>query len=379
MFNFMNPHKTIRLTSIKAIWMIAIIILLLCFLMEKDLIEAHIDGTAYWFSSDGPQYYQMYLSYLDLNYFDSDFIRFSNPLLYVLIGVGLPSLTLWLTNGGMWLTNLFNILFLFWGLSALLESLPVNNNTVGAIRWKFLGYFMLFPYVLPGIISINKEIFCLASALFFSAYFLNGDRKYLFLTLFSAFLSRYFLVVVYLVVVVAISCSDIINRRWFNRSLVICALIFSLVVPALFSIDYPGYSIEANIDTYGTANNYFISLQNIGLYFLVYPLKLFALASSKLFNFIKGTLDFSNRPADYMELFVSVYSVIIITMAGWLLATSKLNDISRRFIWLGFLSPYVLAWVPTYHWRYYIFSVVFLLVGILLRKYPCIDISQGRT
>ena len=353
--------------------MLAIISLLLCFLMEKKLIEWHIDGAAYWFSSDGPQYYRMYLNYIELNYFDSDFIRLSNPLLYVLIGVGLPSLTLWCTNGGMWLTNLFNVLFLFWGLLALLKSLPGNSNTVGTIRWKFLGYFMFFPYVLPGIVSINKEVFCLASALFFSAYLLNGDRKHLFLTLLSAFLSRYFLVVVYLVVVVAISCSDIINRRWFKGSLAICALMFSLVVPALFNIEYPGYSIEANLDSYGTANNYFISLQKLGLYFLVYPLKLFALASSKLLNFFKGTLDFTDRPADHMELLVSVYSVIIMTIAGFLLATRKLNDISKRFIWLGFLSPYILAWVPTYHWRYYIFSVVFWLTGILLRKYPKVD------
>lgn len=358
--------------------MLAIISVLLCLLMEKNLIEWNVEGTAYWFSSDGPQYYKMYLDYIELNYFTSDFFRFGNPLLYVLIGVGIPSLTLWFTDGGMWLTNLLNILFLFWGLLALLKSLPENSNTVGVIRWKFLGYFLLFPYVLTGIISINKEVFCLASALFFSAYFLNGDRKYLFLTLFSAFLSRYFLVVVYLALVTAISSSKIMDRRWFKGSLAICALIFSLVVPALFKIDYPGYSIEVNLDTFGTANNIFISIQNIGLYFLVYPLKLFALASSKLLNFLKGTLDFENRPTDYMELFVSVYSVITMMMAGWLLATRKLHDISKRFIWLGFLSPYIIAWVPTYHWRYYIFSVVFWLMGILLRKYSSIDISQGR-
>ena len=374
----MKLNNNIRVTSIRMTWILATIIFLLCLLMEKDLIEAHIDGAAYWFSSDGPQYYKMYLSYLELNYFDSNFINFSNPLFYVLIGVGLPSLTLWFTNGDMWLTNLLNIFLLFWGLLALLKCLPRYSNTVGYIRWKFLGYFLFFPYVLPGIISINKEVFCLASALFFSAYFLDGDRKHLFLALFSAFLSRYFLVLVYLVVVVGISYADIINRRWFKGLLITCALIFSLVVPALFHIDYPGYSIEANLDTYGTANNYFISLQNMGLYFLVYPLKLFALASSKLFNFLQGTLDFENRPTDYMELLVSVYSVVIMTMAGWLLATRKLHDIPKRFIWLGFLSPYILAWVPTYHWRYYVFSVVFWLIGILLRKYSFMDISQGR-
>jgi len=358
--------------------MLAIVFSLLCLLMEKNLIQGNIDGAAYWFSSDGPHYYNMYLNYIELNYFTSDFFRFSNPLLYVLIGVGIPSLTLWFTDGGMWLTNLLNILFLFWGLLALLNSLPENSNTVGAIRWKFLGYFLLFPYVLAGIISINKEVYCLASALFFSAYSLKGDRKHLFLTLFSAFLSRYFLVVVYLGVVIAISSSYIMNSRWFKVSLAICALIFSLVVPVLFKVDYPGYSMEVNLDTYGTANNIFIGIQNMGWYFLVYPFKLFALASSKLFNFLKGTLDFENRPADYMELLVSVYSVIIMTMAGWLLVTRKLHDISKRFIWLGFLSPYILAWAPTYHWRYYIFSVVFWLMGILLRKYSCMDISQGR-
>jgi len=358
--------------------MLAMACLLLCLLMEKNLIQGHIDGAAYWFSSDGPQYYNMYLNYIELNYFTSDFFRFGNPLLYVLIGVGLPSLTLWFTDGGMWLTNLLNVLFLFWGLIALLKSLPENTDIVGAIRWKFLGSFLLFPYVLAGIISINKEIFCLASALFFSAYFLKGDRKYLFLTFFSAFLSRYFLVVVYIVVVIAISSFNIMDRRWFKGLLVICALIFSFIIPVLFKVDYPGYSIEDNLDTYGTANNLFISLQNIGWYFLVYPLKLFALASSKLLNFFKGTLDFENRPADYMELLVSVYSVIIMTIAGWLLATRKLHDIPRRFIWLGFLSPYILAWAPTYHWRYYIFSVVFWLMGILLRKYSCMGISQGK-
>jgi hypothetical protein len=187
------------------------------------------------------------------------------------------------------------------------------------------------------------------------------------------------LVVVYLAVVIAISSSNIMNRRWFKGFLIICALIFSLIVPVLFKVDYPGYSIEDNLDTYGTANNLFISIQNMGWYFLVYPLKLLALASSKFLNFLKGTLDFENRPADYMELLVSIYSVVIMTMAGWLLATRKLQDISKRFIWLGFLSPYILAWVPTYHWRYYIFSVVFWLMGILLRKCPSIDISQGRS
>ena len=214
----MKLYNIIRLTSIRLTWILATISSLLCLLMEKDLIEAHIDGAAYWFSSDGPQYYRMYLSYIELNYFDSDFIRFSNPLLYVLIGVGLPSLTLWCTNGGMWLTNLFNVLFLFWGLLALLKCLPGYSNTVGYIRWKFLGYFMFFPYVLPGIVSINKEVFCLASALFFSAYFLDGDENIYFSLCFLRSKQVFFGCCIssggcwYLV-------PRMINRRWFKGSL----------------------------------------------------------------------------------------------------------------------------------------------------------------
>ncbi|MCW3482252.1 hypothetical protein OL229_22290 [Neisseriaceae bacterium JH1-16] len=331
-------------------------------LLDGYLVDIHRNGLAYWISSDGPEYYRLYDTYSQLGAFDQGVFHIPPEYLPALLSVGAPVILLAIQDGHIWLTIISNILFFGFALYSLLNALPGKTS-----RAAILAQMFLFPYTIPGLFSVNKEIWCISATLLFSTFLLTKKKRHLLLALFCAFLSRYYLLVDFLVIISFMYSLRRLRRKRQQRSLFILAgAAFSLSLPSLINL-IPNYNAEEQVLADGRATQLFNMVMEHGLYIAAYPLKLIMLCSAKLLNFLTGNLDFDNRLFDHVELLVSVFSAIVLVRSLQILKHHP-SHIVRQFLLIGLLSPFPLLWAPTYHWRYYIFSTVFLCVGLAINR-----------
>lgn len=334
-----------------------------CLMLERELYEFHINGKAYWFSSDGPEYYKLYQRYMGIGAFDFNDFEGGFRELAPLFGVGFPVLVISLNSNSMYPILSINLLIFTFALLTLLVALPTRRA-----RLTLVCLIFFFPYTLPALFSINKEVFVISSALLFSAYMLNRKILILAFALSCALLARYYQFFAYLIVFAGL----IVHRNlpsiltYFVYFLTACVV--SVFLPVMMRLGVPIYNMNEQMWGNSSAANFFNLVSLNGGYVFVYPIKYFMLMTSKLTAFVRGKLHFIDRPMDGIELFVSVYSTLFFIWGIIALCRKRSVRISNALVVVGFLSPFSLMWAPTYHWRYYIFSTVFLIVAFAVNE-----------
>ena len=312
--------------------------------LRTSLLEAHLDGTIQYFSSDAATYFSLYSDvYEDIELTES----------FSLFMIGSPILFMKLTNGNLYMIQLLNLLLMGFALKVALDCLP--SSRAGA---HFLLGALIFPYFVFGFLSLNKEVYAMCSAILFGGYLIRGRLRDLFLALILAMCARYYMVLTMLVLVM-----------WFPRLkqprymlIIAVLLLFSITAPAVKEF-VPDYSWENVLDESGMAGLFFSWAIDAFAYAIIYPFKYIVLILQRAYSFILST----GREADTMEAVVSIATVWVLLSALKLL--SKRHNASfrvRQLIIAGLTAPIPMMWGDIMHWRYYSYVYFFFLYAIVV-------------
>ncbi len=115
------------------------------------------------------------------------------------------------------------------------------------------------------------------------------------------------------------------------------------------------------------ANITFSSLIRDGLYIVIYPFKYIILMLSKTYQGFNIGFNFSNRPQDLHEFFVSFLSLLVFSYSLYIYLFKR-KSTDTRFFYLGLFCPILLQFSDIFHWRYSAFVYVFFIFYIISYK-----------
>jgi hypothetical protein len=319
--------------------------------VRNTLAAWHETGEIYRVSSDAVVYVKSY----EQAYYKLDYSQYWDRGLFLR---SWPIIFLKVANGDIYGVLLFNL-----GVMAASLYLAIKNISSHTGRIFFLLGSFVFPYFTFGFLAINKEIYTIASAVFFAIYYLNGRIRYLLLSLLFAWFARYFMVASILFVF-CVFPRDRRPRYW----LAVVSLIGISFVGPVIKRHIPGYSGgEQILDSAGKTGALFVHIIDWYGYALLYPFKYFLLIPMRIWSLVSGL----GRAQDPMEAVVSVVTLGAIFCASAVYIRSKGDSIDhmriRNFVMMGFLAPIPIMWTEITHWRYYSFVYFFFLFAIALR------------
>lgn len=330
--------------TVSDLFLVVIFLVFLCclFLADSYLLVAHIDGSAVYFSSDGPEYYNDYVN----TYHSVDLFRTWQVFLRAS-----PILLLILTDGDLFPIQIFNLAVMFVAMRVAFSCLKTFEG-----RMIFLVSSLLFPYYMLGFLSLNKEVYAMCAAIFYAGYIVRGRLLHLLFSFALALMARYYMVASLLMVFATMPRRG--KPRW---SIILGALLaISVLAPTVKSL-VPQYSSEGLLDNSGETavllNNI---VSNYG-YFLLYPFKYILILVTRPYAFLSANTD------DLIGAIVSVWSLVALSIALWLWFSGKrLEPMVKRLIVVGLVAPIPMMWSEIMHWRYHSYVFFFFLFAILL-------------
>lgn len=252
---------------------------------------------------------------------------------------------------------LFNVLIFFSSIYFICNKLKINSFLVAFV-------LLLNPLTLSSIASLNKEIFIFPFLAFFVFGYVNNSLKYFIFAFLMCFFIRWHMFAFCLFFLAANYIK--INRKLFVFIALIVLSFAYILLSNAFSmvLENVKYSID-NYDGGGTGVFvWLLSLQEIGLYVLVFPLKsaqlLFATGISSLINGRLFDID-----AIYNYTFVALHCLLLLILFLVLLFRKKLkfsNDL--YYLSIIFISVFALSPVFAARYFYLVYVVwVFILCG----------------
>lgn len=326
---------------------LAVCFLVLCatlFLLRDVLTAAHTNGDIDFVSSDAGNYFAMYQAL---------FANVSLGDAPALLLVGSPIVMLKLTDGNLLPIQIAQLLL-------MVCSLKVGANSFATLRGRlaFIGGALMFPYFLFGFLSLNKEIFAMCSAIFFASYMSRGLLRHLIISLLLALCARYYMLIALLALVV------LFPRGGPPRYRMILAMLVSISLAAPFvKMLIPGYSSEGLIDAPTFTSVLFAKIIDSFGYALIYPVKYLVLIPTRAYSLLIDP----TRLANGMEGVVSIISLLVLTVAAWIMLSRKPTTVLvKRLILMALVAPIPIMWTEIMHWRYFSFVYFFFLFAIVL-------------
>ena len=324
---------------------VALAALLAVLLLTRDaLLVAHSDESIFYFSSDAATYFAAYEA------FYQNIEIAERPELFL---VGSPILFMKLADGNLFLIQLSQ-------LALMAVSLWVGVRCFSSFnaRLAFIVGALVFPYFLFGFMSLNKEVFAMCSAIFFTSYLVRGNKSHVLLALVLAICARYYMVIALLALLFLVPRDGPPRLKWTVALLVL----ISIAAPIAKST-VPAYSSEDLLEAPGVAGILFSKSIDSYAYFLVYPFKYLTLIPLRAYSFM---ID-STRLGNAMEGFISLLTLALVLPSLWLLFTGKaMAPLVRRLIIAALVAPVPIMWSEIMHWRYYSFVYFFLLTALVL-------------
>ncbi len=333
----------INITSVVLALVFSLMFVLL-WMLQDELLEAHLNEAIYFFSSDGSEYLRLYK-----NFYSNDSLIENTDLFLI----GSPILFMKLAGGDIFLVQAFNLLLMgvtLWFARKCFLTL--------AGRIAFIAGTLLFPYFLFGFLSLNKEVYAMCSAIFFASYISRGKLVFLIFSLLLALLARYYLFVALLILTVLLPSKTSPRYGW-----IFFLLIFFTMAAPISKYIIPGYSNEDLLDGAGALGFIFSKIIDNYGYALVYPIKYLALIPMRAYGFLNG----SERTFDGTEAIVSVGSIFMVFFAFLIMRRKNhLDPIVLRLVVAGFIAPIPIMWSEIMHWRYYSFVYFFFLFAVVM-------------
>ncbi|ENM5882625.1 hypothetical protein JGK47_002538 [Vibrio metoecus] len=304
----------------------------------------HESNFAFWFSSDGSEYYRLYEVYSSQDLPIHVILR--------LFIVGFPVLLLLFFNGSVASVIIFSNSIFFISLFLYCKALRVGNPLVIIV-------ILLMPPIFFGLFSINKEIYLISGTLLFISYYISGSSRLLIFSFFVMMMSRSYMLVFFVFIMILFPRGrEVIDYK----RIFISMFSISLLSPAILHSGYFGTS-ENLLDGAGALANFFASGIRHGIYIVLYFPKFFFLIFMRVWSaYVDGLFGFYQ--ANLRDLLLSLYSVIIISLSLYRL--HKYKSYRFRYLVIAFLSPYPLMFSDIAHWRYYIFSLPFFITYVFL-------------
>jgi hypothetical protein len=321
-----------------------LLLLLLLFLLQDVLLEAHADETILKVASDASIYFEVYQTLY------ANFELSESPALFL---VGSPMLFMKLSGGNLFLVELCNLLL-------MLVTLRVGLSMFVSFQARMLFALgaLVFPYFLFGFLGLNKEIYAMSSAIFCGAYYIRGQRSHLLFALLLGACARYYMLIALLVLLVTVP-----RDRAPRYKLIVWLLVaISFVAPVSKQV-IPQYTAEGLLSEATFIGQLFSTIIDHGGYVLAYPLKYLVLLIARPYAYIIGTSE------DLMGGVVCLLSLLLAILALRLLMrvrrTPSIPVVSRLLV-AGFFAPVPIMWSEIMHWRYYSFVYFFFLYAVLL-------------
>jgi hypothetical protein len=323
---------------------IFLLLLMMLLILRDELWTAHLNEAIHYVASDAATYFRLYEDvYAQIDLDDS-------PALFL---IGSPILFMKLSNGNLFLIQICNLTLMWISLKVAIGCFSTLRG-----RLAFMGAALVFPYFLLGFLSLNKEIYAMCSAIFFSSYIVRGKLTYLLVALLLAACARYYMLVVMLSLLVLIPRDGRPRYGWSVALLVFISLAAPIVKPLV-----PEYSSDDILDVSGVSGRIFAGIIASYGYALVYPIKYLMLIPQRVYSFL---LD-SDRAGNGMEGIVSLCSLFVLILALCILRSKKpANPLVLRLILAAFVAPIVMMWSDIMQWRYYSFVYFFFVFAVVL-------------
>jgi len=261
-------------------------------------------------ANDSRRYYQMYLEL-------GDDIKNIFALVFINKNLIPPIFSLYIFNGNLDLLYIFFFISFSISISILIHNIKYNKNII-------LFFLIFYPVVFSNLYSPNKEISSLISILFLLSYILFNKKKYLYLSISFALLTRFELVIV---IIIYIFFKRIKNIK---RSYIL--LIFLMLVSFVITkIDNRGLYFLSNTGVMA----FIAKLDQLGFHFLTV----------------------------FLKFFMNVYSValipntsrlgaIVITLSGWYFILLTIQIIRKKVFNLNndivfFILIYIIVFTST--------------------------------
>ena len=320
------------------------VLLIIIIIMSSLIKQWHLDGSIYWIASDAPVYYEA-LEIFTLEEFFNNWDWFVNLSLVFNVQL-IGNITLYL------------IIVMFLCLLVVKYSLKFIKPKY---KLFYLLLLLIFPYANITFFSINKEVFMFYSVVLFCCYYLSKSTYILIFALLLAFSARSYLMISLILMLFIFPVRY--KPRW---SLLLLTMICLSILPFVLS-NLIGFSTDLLDGEIGGTAILFSSLIREGLYIIVYPFKYIILMLSKTYQGFNVGFNFSNRPQDLHEFFVSFLSFVVFSYSLYIyLFKRKIAD--NRFFYLGLFSPMLLQFSDVFHWRYCSFVYVFFIFYIISYK-----------
>lgn len=316
---------------------------ILLLVLRDILFEAHINEAILKFASDASVYFEAY----EILYADAELLE--SPALFL---VGSPILFLKLADGNLILVQLFNLALMLFSLRTALNSLNTYHG-----RLIFIAASLIFPYFAFGFLSLNKEVYAMSAAIFFSSYMIRGKKSYLLFAFLLGACARYYMLIALVVLYFTVP-----RDRAPRFKLIALLLLGISVVAPIAKYVIPQYSAETVLEDAGTIGVLFSVLIDNYLYMLAYLFKYLMLLPTRAYGYFIGASE------DAMGAAVSLLSIVIFVSACVVMfsGSQKPNGLIKRFFIAGISAPIPIMWTEIMHWRYFSFVYFFYLFAIVL-------------
>jgi hypothetical protein len=333
----------VRQSSLILLVLFAVLFVVLV-LLRDVLYQAHINELILHFSSDGSIYFNHY----ERGYHDVDVLENWTVFLR-----GSPILFMMLTDGNLFAIQAANLLLMAVSMKVAFDCFTTFNG-----RMTFLFFSMIFPYFAFGFLGLNKEVYAMCATMFYGSYMIRGRLWHLAVAILLALCARYYMVASFLMLFFAVPRAA--KPRWL---LIVSGLVaISLVAPLIKDV-VPEYSSENLLEGSGGLSKLMSTFVERYGYALLYPIKYLVLPMLRPFGYVIGAHQ------DAIGAIVSIWSLIIFSIAGWMWMSGKqMSPIVRRLIVAGFVAPIPMMWSEISHWRYYSFVYFFFLYALVLHS-----------
>lgn len=265
----------------------------------------------------------------------------------------------------------FFIIFLI-NLGVFLASYKLILDTFDVNSKLFTALIILNPIMIPVITTLNKEIFGLASVVFYMAFLKKGSKRLFFFSLIFALLTRWqmIFIVFFFHVFRFITKSLRLNRA---LSLLLFLVVISVTYPLLFAgfanvID--DRTAERQQETAGAVINLFNIIQQHYLYVVaVWPKVFFNLFGNffRVFSIITNpsATDFQDV---YNNVFLLGHQIITFVLTVWMIVKKKV-DFNNDLVY--FCCTYLIVFCigPMIQYRY-IFPIYILFCVVISQRAP---------
>lgn len=223
------------------------------------------------------------------------------------------------------------------------------------------------PLTISTLLSLNKEVFIFPFIYFAIKYHRTGSLYFCLLAFCFALFCRWHLVVFYLFILILLNVSSFIR---FSRLFVYISMLFFISVMYPMSIKFFSGVVDVakrSFDAYeGGGTGFFVvmnNMQEMGLYFLIFPFKAFHLSFGTGFSSLVN-----GRIFDVSEFYnftiVALHCIVYFVVSVFSFFKGKLK-FSNDFSFLAFLYLLVFVLSPIYSARYLYFAFIFVVLALL--------------